>query len=80
MTLVNETNTTVNYNISASGMADCGQIEVNGLADLPAYDNQQNVQVSFTPAGEDNAFTIVCENTQSTQVVQMALLVEVGEN
>ena len=50
MTLVNETGQGVSYWITcASGETNCGDIDVDGYADLPAYDNQQNVVVSFLP-------------------------------
>ena len=50
MLLVNETGVPVQYWISAAGMGDCGSIAVNGLVDLPGYDNQTNVTVEFLPS------------------------------
>jgi peroxiredoxin len=75
MVLVNETGQTVSYTISAAGMADCGTIAVNGLVDMPGYDNQTNVQVSFLPAG-NSSFTVKIPQTQAGNQVEMALLVK----
>lgn len=49
--LVNETQQPVTYQISTStgSLHDTGTIEVNGVADLPAYDNQTNGSVQFFP-------------------------------
>jgi hypothetical protein len=76
MKLVNETNVAVNYWISsASGMADCGEIAVDGLADLPAYDNQQNVTVSFLPVGGGD-FSTTWASTKTDQQTELALVAE----
>ena len=76
MKLVNETGTPVNYWISSAGQADCGQIEVDGLADLPAYDNQQNVTVSFLPAGGVGYLAVTWPSTQTDQQTELALKAE----
>lgn len=76
MTLVNETGQEVSYWIScASGAVDCGGIEVDGLVNLPAYDNQQNVNVQFLPISGDN-FSIDCGTTGTGQQVEIALKAE----
>lgn len=75
MTLVNETGQEVNYWISSPGMGDCGSIAVDGIVDLPAYDNQQNVSVEFLPLSGNN-FDINCGSTGTGQQVEMALVAE----
>lgn len=76
MKLVNETGTAVYYWISSSGQADCGQIDVDGLVDLPAYDNQQNVTVSFLPADGNSYFSTTWDATQTGEQTEMALVAE----
>ena len=75
MQLVNETDTVVQYSISSSSSGDCGQIPVDGMVDLPAYDNQQNVTVSFLPYG-GVAFTLDVGTTTSGEQVEMAVKYE----
>jgi hypothetical protein len=75
MKLVNETNVAVNYNISSSSSADCGQIEIDGVADLPGYDNQQNVTVEFWPVGGGD-FSITWPSTKTGQQTEMVLVAE----
>lgn len=78
MQIANETGQEVAYSIGVQGgPSDCGTIEVDGLADLPAYDNQTNVWVKLgTPSTDDNIFQINCENTGTGQQVEMALIFE----
>ena len=76
MTLVNETGTAVYYWISTSSMGDCGEIDVDGIADLPGYDNQQNVTVSFLPNNGQPNFDINCGTTQTGEQVEIALVAE----
>lgn len=78
MTLANETNQQVDYWIQTGNQADCGTLAVDGIIDLPQYDNQKNVYVGFNTAGTQQPFTIVCENTGTGQQVEMALEVELG--
>jgi hypothetical protein len=78
MTLVNETGQPVNYWIQTGNQADCGSLAVDGLVDLPGYDNQKNVYVGFNTQGTEVPFTINCGNTQTDQQVEMALVVELG--
>lgn len=75
MKLVNETGVAVNYWVSSSGQADCGEIAVDGLVDLPAYDNQQNVTVSFIPAGGGD-FSTTWATTKTGQQTELALVAE----
>ncbi len=75
MKLVNETTVAVNYWISSSGMGDCGQIDVDGVADLPAYDNQQNVTVEFLPVGGGD-FSTTWESTKTGEQTELALVAE----
>jgi hypothetical protein len=77
MQLVNETGVAVNYWITASnGQADCGQIDVDGLVELPGYDHLQNVTVSFLPANGDSYFATTWDATQTGQQTELALVVE----
>jgi hypothetical protein len=76
MKLVNETNVAVNYWITANGQADCGEIAVDGLADLPGYDNQQNVTVEFLPVGGVEYFTTTWEATKTDEQTQISLVAE----
>lgn len=76
MLLVNETQQEVSYHISCEGVEpQSGTIVVNGLADLPAFDHQTNVEVQFTPAGEPGVFQIEINDTHSGEQVEMALVV-----
>ena len=77
MKLVNETNVAVNYWITASnGQADCGEIAVDGLVDLPGYDNLQNVVVEFLPVGGVAYFTTTWDATQTDEQTQILLVAE----
>lgn len=74
MKLVNETGVAVNYWITSDSGADCGQIAVDGLADLPAYDNQRNVTVEFIPADGTADFSTTWDSTKSGQQTEIALV------
>jgi len=78
MKLVNETGQKVYYWISSASSGDCGEIDVDGVADLPGYDNQTNVNVAFNTLG-DSSFSINCDNTGTGQQVEMALVVKSGD-
>jgi hypothetical protein len=78
MTLVNETGQPVDYWIQVGHQSDCGSLDVNGLVELPKYDNQKNVYVGFNTQGTEVPFRIVCGNTGTGQQVEMALVVELG--
>jgi hypothetical protein len=73
--LANETQQLVSYTISCAGagLSDTGTIEVDGVADLPAYDNQTNVEVQFRQEAGGN-FSIDIGDTQSGNQVQMAVV------
>ncbi len=77
MQLVNESGQKVYYWISSANSGDCGEIDVDGLADLPGYDNQANVTVSFNTL-DQSPFTITCDATGTGGQVEMALVVEAG--
>ena len=79
MTLANETGQPVYYWISSGNQADCGSLAIDGLIDLPQYDNQKNVYVGFNTLGTEEPFTIVCGNSGTGQQVEMALVVELGD-
>jgi len=74
--LVNETQQEVSYYISTEGVQSVsGTLEANGMADLPAFDNQSNVGVQFTPV-DGEAFQIKIDDTRSGEQVEMAVVVE----
>lgn len=79
MTLVNETGQQVDYWIQTGSQSDCGSLAVDGLIELPQYDNKKNVYVGFNTPGTEEAFSIVCDNTGTGQQVEMALVVELGD-
>ena len=77
MTLVNETQQEVSYWISCDAVGpNCGDIPVDGLADLPEYDNQISVLVSFKPGAGALGFSINVDATKTGQQIEMALLAE----
>lgn len=78
MQLVNETGQQVAYWIQAGQNVDCGNLDVDGYVELPNYDNQKNVYVGFNTIG-NQPFVIGCDNTGTGQQVEMALVVELGE-
>ena len=76
MQLVNETGQPVQYWIQSASNAECGSIDVDGIADHPEFDNQTNVYVGFnTPSGD---FSIECDDTGTGEQVEMALVVDGG--
>jgi hypothetical protein len=76
MKLVNETGQQVAYWIQTGTNAECGTIDVDGLVDLPQYDNQTDVYVGFNTVGTQQSFSITCANTGKGEQVEMALLAE----
>ncbi len=77
MTLVNETGVGVFYWITCdSGSVDCGNIDVDGLADLPYYDNQSNVVVSFLPGDGTANFSVNWPSTKTGEQAELALVAE----
>ncbi len=74
MLLVNETGVPVQYWVSSAGMADCGSIAVDGVANLPGYDNQTNVTVEFLPSAGGGDFEVTIPQSQTGNQVEMALV------
>jgi len=72
MLLVNETNVSVSYTIASATSSDSGTIPVNGVADLPAWDNQPNVTVYFTPSSQQQ-FAVTIPTTQTGNEVEVSL-------
>ena len=79
MILANETGQQVYYWIQTASSADCGAIDVDGIADLPGYDNQTNVYVGFKPILPQQSFTINCADTGKGERVELALIVAGGK-
>ena len=75
MQLINETGQALYYSISSPGSGDCGQLAVDGMADWPGYDNQSNVQVSFSPVS-GSWIDVTIAQTTTGQQVEIALLAE----
>lgn len=75
MKIVNETFQEVSYTISYPGAGDCGTIAVDGVADLPEYDNKSEVTVSVDPSGS-TFFQIQIAETGSGEQVEFAFLAE----
>lgn len=78
MILANETQQDVSYWIDCDAVGpNCGDIPVDGIVELPEYDNQINVLVSFKPGADAPAFTIqVTPDGHEGEQVELALLVE----
>ena len=77
MKIVNETGQKVAYWIqSAKGGANCGEIDVDGYADWPSYDNDTNVYVGVNGAGGQQEFTITCPKTNKGEQVELAFIAE----
>jgi hypothetical protein len=74
MTLVNETGQAVYYWITSTSSTDCGKIDVDGIADLPGYDNQTNVEVQFLPLPNDSGFSTTVAETGTGMQIEMALV------
>ena len=55
-------------------MSHSGTLDVNGLAELPDYDNHTDVTVEFRPVGQDS-FQITVNNTHAGEQVEMAVVV-----
>jgi hypothetical protein len=75
MKLINETQQQVTYFISDSSSTNCGTIEVDGIADLPQWDNRTNVKVTFMPAS-GSYFVITCDQTGTGEQVEMLVVAE----
>ncbi len=74
MRLINETQQEVFYGIACANMGDCGTLGPNDYVDLPAYDNQTNVTVSFAPTGNPQSFQITVDDTHTGEQAEMALV------
>ena len=82
MNLVNETHQAVSYWISCDACGpNCGDIPVDGIVELPEYDNQTNVYVGFKPAGGAETFSIqVTSDGHPGEQVELAVVAEGGAN
>lgn len=72
MKLVNQTGQDVHYSISSPGGSDCGTIRSGSLVDLPGYDNQDDVVVTFRPEtgyGFKTTFAQARKDSAATLVV-----------
>jgi len=78
MLLNNSTPNSIFYTIGTNSSADCGSIDPGATADLPYYDNQTNVSVSYYRFGNGQVlpFTIAIPNTGSGKVVTIGFWVE----
>jgi len=75
MTLYNNTPTQVFYSIASSNSGDCGNIDPGQTADLPGYDNQDNVTVSFIPSsGQD--FSVTIPESETGKAVTIGIYLE----
>lgn len=74
MTLVNETGQALYYWITSAASTDCGNIDVDGIADWPGYDNQTDVVVNFLPAQNNTNFSVTVPDTGTGMQVEMALV------
>lgn len=75
MKLANNTNNQVFYGISCTGMGDCGTIDAGGTADLPGYDNQENVSVAFQamPDNQVSPFTVTIPDSGEGMAVTIGI-------
>lgn len=83
MKLNNNTPMEAFYGISGGGSADCGNIPANDSTDLPFYDNQQSVVVTFTavgttppPPNETTPFSVTIPKSGTGTTVTIGLFQE----
>lgn len=82
MKLFNNTPMNTFYSISDGTSADCGNIPANQTVDLPYYDNQAKVTVSFaaqgakTPPGESTPFSTTIPESGTGMAVTIGLYQE----
>jgi len=78
MKIVNETGQELYFNTKTpNDGGDCGTIEVDGIYDIPTYDNLPSLNVHVVPAGPDNPrFTITVPETKEGDQVEMAIVFE----
>lgn len=78
MLLSNKTQQQLSYSISTAGSADCGTINAGGSANLPFYDKQNNVSVSFyvpTAGSQPAPYVINIPSTGTGKAVTIGLFV-----
>jgi hypothetical protein len=75
MKLANNTNNEVFYGIESPGEGDCGTIDAGGTADLPQYDNQENVTVTFQamPDNQVSPFTVTIPDSGEGMAVTIGI-------
>jgi len=79
MLLNNNTPQQLSYSISTAGSADCGTINPGDKADLPYYDKQTNVAVSFyvnTSSNQPAPYVIDIPATGTGKAVTIGFYVE----
>lgn len=81
MKLNNNTPVDVFYGISSASSGDCGNLSAGETADWPAYDNQDNVRVTFAAYPPSNPpeitpFKVTIPETGSGMAVTIGLYQE----
>lgn len=78
MKLYNNTGNDVFYGISDSNSVDCGTINAGDTADLPGYDNQTNVRVTFAalPVNQVTPFSVTIPESGEGMAVTIGLFQE----
>ena len=78
MTLVNETGQKVAYWVQNQIQGvESGEIDIDGYVELPDFDNQENVYVSFNATG-GSELAMNCTDTGTGQEVEICLVAEAG--
>lgn len=75
MKLINATEQTLFYSISSPGAGDCGTIDEQKTANLPGYNNKDNVRVAFAPS-QATAFVTNIAQSGTGKVVTISIAVE----
>lgn len=78
MKLFNNTPNDAYWSVSYANSAACGTIKANETLDHPAFDNQQNVKVSFSalgkaPPGETPPFSVTIAKSGKGKAVTIGL-------
>lgn len=76
MKLYNNTANEAYYSISYPGAGDCGTIAAGDTLDMPFYDNQTDVNVTFTAVPAPSPFDVTINNTETGKVVTVGLYFE----
>ena len=81
MNILNATPVEVHYDISMTGSGDCGNLNAGDSAEWPAYDNSENVQVSFVamPVSQPpdvTSFAITIPETGTGMAVTIGIYAE----